>query len=415
MVLTGRALLCLSLLAWEAQALQQSYHSWKGKPGSIGNFRLESSVLEPAGAGTVTVAVETIGLNFADVWTCLGLYKAAPKDGVVPGLEFCGIVTDVGEGSRDSDLDVGTRVMGFTRFGAFATHVNVPRGFVRPLPSGWTPTEGAAFVVQGLTSWHALDMANLRSRIEAGRPPVVLVHSAAGGVGLAAVDQVLKMGGQVVGTVSSEGKAEFLLERCGLPRDQIVVRPSGASRTALSGLFAEAAKHARGRLAGGAGTMNVASKAAVQGVPLEDAAESVMSEADIILDGIGGACLGASIDMLASEGRIVHFGGSTFSSRSDSPNWLHIVPRWLSRPRVDPGALVSRSQGILGFNLIFLTDQVDMLNRELDELLAISPAKPHVGRCFNFQDAPDALRYLQSGASVGKVVLEITDTPPQDS
>ena len=120
--------------------------------------------------------------------------------------------------------------------------------------------------------------------------------------------------------------------------------------------------------------------------------------------------------------------------RGDRPNYLHMVPRFLTRPRVDPGSLVSDSKGVLGFNLIFLTDRAARLNRELAELLAclsagegnrdgddgsgeregaaaVAPVleipPPHVGRVFPFEDAPGALRYLQSGESVGKVVLRV--------
>ena len=56
--------------------------------------------------------------------------------------------------------------------------------------------------------------------------------------------------------------------------------------------------------------------------------------------------------------------------------------------------------------MIFLTDQKDELNRQLSELLAIEPRPPLVGKVFNFEEAPDALRYLKSGESVGKVVLK---------
>eukprot|EP00618_Florenciella_parvula_P028434 CAMPEP_0119495774 /NCGR_PEP_ID=MMETSP1344-20130328/19307_1 /TAXON_ID=236787 /ORGANISM="Florenciella parvula, Strain CCMP2471" /LENGTH=56 /DNA_ID=CAMNT_0007531393 /DNA_START=1 /DNA_END=167 /DNA_ORIENTATION=+ len=55
-------------------------------------------------------------------------------------------------------------------------------------------------------------------------------------------------------------------------------------------------------------------------------------------------------------------------TKGDAPNYWHIVPRWLMRPRYDPGSLVGRNIGILGFNLIFLTDQKDELNRQLSEL-----------------------------------------------
>ena len=76
--------------------------------------------------------VAAVGLNFADLFTCLGLYNAAPKTDFVPGLEFSGVVEAVGvECCRG--LKVGDRVMGVTRFGAYTTHLNVNEILVRSL------------------------------------------------------------------------------------------------------------------------------------------------------------------------------------------------------------------------------------------------------------------------------------------
>lgn len=89
---------------------------------------------------------------------------------------------------------------------------------------------------------------------------------------------------------------------------------------------------------------------------------------------------------------------------------MRTLPRTQTHPSTRPPphapSPTSSNIGILGFNLIFLTDQKDELNRQLSELLAIEPRPPLVGKVFKFEEAPDALRYLKSGESVGKVVLK---------
>ena len=90
------------------------------------------------------------------------------------------------------------------------------------------------------------------------------------------------------------------------------------------------------------------------------------------------------------------------------------MPAYLRRPRVDPGALTSTNRGVFGFNLIWLTEREDMLAAELGAMTRAlaggAPGEsrpPHVGREFGFGELPAALAFLQSGASVGKVVVRV--------
>lgn len=108
-------------------------------------------------------------------------------------------------------LEKGDRVYGFTRFGAYVSHVNVPETYCRRMPSSWSFAEGAAFLVQGLTAWHAM--------IELGaakKGQSVLVHSAAGGVGALAMELCQKIGASPIATIGSEKKVSFLMERFGV-------------------------------------------------------------------------------------------------------------------------------------------------------------------------------------------------------
>ena len=111
---------------------------------------------------------------------CLpGSLFCASSPPFVPGLEFSGIIVEIGAGV---ELAIGERVFGFSRFGSFTSHVVTRKEFVRPMPSEWSFEEGASFLVQSLTAYHAV--------VELGqisRESIVLVQSAAGGVGLYAL------------------------------------------------------------------------------------------------------------------------------------------------------------------------------------------------------------------------------------
>lgn len=136
--------------------------------GSISNLQIEQEPCPDLAPGEALVAVKSIGLNFADVFSCLGLYSAfKPFD--VPGLEFSGVVTAVASEDDESGattsesstkqaagslgLKVGDRVVGVTRFGAFASHVKLNKVYLRRFPDGWSYQQAASFPVQvGLDS-----------------------------------------------------------------------------------------------------------------------------------------------------------------------------------------------------------------------------------------------------------------------
>ena len=103
------------------------------KPGSLDRLRRETEELEAPPPGHARVAVGAVGLNFADLAACLGLYSATPKGAFVPGLEFAGTVEAVGDGV--DTVAPGDRVIGLTRFGGYAT-LHQRRRAIPPSPSG---------------------------------------------------------------------------------------------------------------------------------------------------------------------------------------------------------------------------------------------------------------------------------------
>ncbi|MFW5418968.1 SDR family NAD(P)-dependent oxidoreductase [Nocardiopsis sp. CNT-189] len=180
--------------------------SWRLQPGaSASGGTLEGLALAadpgaldaPLRPGEVRIAVRAVGLNFRDVLIALGMYP----DPAVMGTEGAGIVTEVGPGT--AGLAPGDRVMGVLS-GAYGPYVVADGRRLARIPDGWTFAEAASVPVAFTTAYYALrDLAGLK----AGER--LLVHAAAGGVGMAAVQLARHWGAEVFGT-ASPGKWEAL-------------------------------------------------------------------------------------------------------------------------------------------------------------------------------------------------------------
>lgn len=192
------------LAHWRAPAREPraSAASWKlvpETPGSLDRLLRAAQPRRVPGAGEVEIAVEATALNFKDVLNVLGMYPGEPGP---LGGECAGRVAAVGAGV--SHVRVGDRVMAVAG-GSFASHVVARRELVQPLPEGVGPEEGAAFSIAYLTAEFCLGhLAGLR----AGQQ--VLVHAAAGGVGLAAVRLAQRAGAVVHATAGSAWKRDML-------------------------------------------------------------------------------------------------------------------------------------------------------------------------------------------------------------
>lgn len=337
--------------------------------GSLRRLALREEAAPEPGPGEVRVRVSAIGLNFADVFAAVGLYSATPRGPFVPGLECAGVVEAVGPALPGSTAPaMGDRVIALTRFGAYATAVTVDARQVHPLLEGWSFAEGAAWPVQALTAWYALFALG---RLEAGDG--VLVHSAAGGVGLQALDLVAAAGAKAIATVGRPAKRDFLVRERGLGPASVVVRD-------------------RHRF----------------GAQLDDAmAAAQVRRLDVVLDAVMGPFFRPAFERLAPEGRHVVFGAADFMPAGSRPGWLRLAALWLRRPRVDPLALVETNRAVFGFNLIWMWDAIDRLPRAYAELVRLGTRRPHIGARFPFSHAPEAMRLLQGGGTVGKVVLEV--------
>ena len=191
------------------------------KAGDMSRLHLVPVPASDVAPDCARVSVRFVGLNFADVCACQGLYSATPSGAFTPGLEFSGVVAEVGANVRN--VKVGDAVMGVARFGAYTQEIVVDSKQLFHLPQGWSLSDGAAFLCTSLTAWYGLHRIG---HLQAGQ--LVAIQSAAGGVGLAATEIVLKMGAIPLCIVGSESKVEVLLSRCA-PRLTVGMRSAVCS------------------------------------------------------------------------------------------------------------------------------------------------------------------------------------------
>ncbi len=313
------------------------------------------------GPGQVRIRVEASGINFADVMTRQGLYPDAPKIPCVVGYEVGGAIDAVGPGVADSR--VGQAVLALTRFGGYADTVVVPEALALTRPPGMAAQAAAAIPVNYLTAYQMLiGMAGIK------RGDRVLIHQAAGGVGLAAIDLCRIIGVETYGTASAS-KHEFIRAR-GL--DHPIDYRTRDYETEVR------------RLTDGRGV-------------------------HVILDPIGGDSWKKGLRLLAPTGRLVCFGLSA-ASTGQRRSILRLLKTAAAIPwfQVNPLSLMNANKGVLGVNLGHMWDQGELLGGWLAQILTWygqGKVRPHVDRAFSFADAPAAHAYIQDRKNVGKVVL----------
>ena len=329
------------------------------KTGNLNNLKLIEENLNLPGDNEVTVEVKSIGLNFADIFAMLGLYSATPKTPFIPGLEYSGII--IQKGKNADGFEIGDKVMGLTRFGAYSSYLNVNSGYVFPLPHSWTFEEGAAFLVNGLTAYYALvELGNIKLN------QTILIHSAAGGVGIYANRIAKKFNAYTIGTIGSNVKIDLCKQE---GYDDVIVRGKK---------FMEQLKE---KLNG--------------------------RNLDIILECIGGRIFKDSFALLSPQGRLITYGSANFNSKSTNINYLKLIFIYLSRPKIDPLKMINTNRSVMGFNLIWLWEQKDQLSQMIDKLINLNLEKPLIGKTFSLNELHSAVQFLQSGKSVGKVVVKL--------
>jgi synaptic vesicle membrane protein VAT-1 len=332
---------------------------WITKAGAPEVLTVKDAPDPEATAGTVRVRVRAAGINFADLMARLGVYPDAPKIPCVVGYEVSGVIDQVGDGV--TDFAVGDRVFGMPHFGGYSDTVVLPTLQTFHMPAQMTFEEGAALPVVYLTAHHMLlHTGSLRPGMK------VLVHSAAGGVGLAAIELLRANGCVIIGT-ASVGKHDFLRER-------------GVQHCLDSSGDVAAAARA---LVGGDGKI------------------------DLVLDPVGGRSWKESYALIAPGGRIVCFGASTNAPGKTRNLWA-IVKMLASLPRWNPIGLMNANKTVTGVNMGPMFDHLDVVRPQFEALVRMYEAgliKPFVDRTFRFDEAPAAHHYLHDRKARGKILL----------
>jgi NADPH:quinone reductase-like Zn-dependent oxidoreductase len=320
---------------------------------------------DPAvGAGEVRIAVHAAGLNFADTMARVGLYPAAPKPPCVLGYEVAGEVETIGEGV--TGLTVGQRVMAGTKFGGQAELAVAHARDVMPMPEHLSFEEGAAFCVNYGTAYAALMiMGGLR---EGNR---VLIHAAAGGVGIAATQVARIAGAEIFGTASA-AKHE-------------AIKAQGVDHTI--DYRTQDFKAEIRRLTNGEGV-------------------------DVILDPMGPTSFRKDYRILRPGGRLIMYGLS--EAMNENGRDMRAALRSLLRmptstmPWWNAGRLLNQNRGVFGLNLLSWWRREGGMDRITAPLLSDLNTKqlmPVVARSYPFEQAGDAHRYLAERRNIGKVVL----------
>ncbi len=306
------------------------------------------------GRGEVLIDVRAAGVNFADLLARMGLYPDAPKLPAVVGYEVAGVVAALGE-AVDGSLAVGQRVVAPTHFGGYAERAVAQADGVIAIPDAIGFEAAAAIPIAYATAWEALvRLGDLRSGER------VLIHAAAGGVGIAATQLAKRLGAEIWGTASAS-KHDAII---GFGVDHALDYTRSAWHRSLPSF-------------------------------------------DVILDSIGGASWRRSYKQLRAGGRLVCYGASSVVS-GEKRNLVAAGRMAMSMPRFTPLKLMSDSKSVLGLNALRLWDEFGSAARwrePLREYLADGTIQPVLAKAFGFEQAGEAHRFISERRNVGKVVL----------
>jgi NADPH:quinone reductase-like Zn-dependent oxidoreductase len=334
---------------------------WITRSGAPEVLQVREAPDPEPGGDEVRIRVEAAGINFADISARTGLYPDAPPPPCVVGYEVAGRIDAVGAGVDPAR--VGEPVIAMTRFGGYSEAVVVPTVQAIPRPAGLDAPSGAAIPVTYLTAYQMLlEVARIRASDR------VLIHQAAGGVGLAAIDLCAIAGATTFGTASA-GKHDF-------------VRARGLHH-AIDYRTLDYEAEVR-RLTDGRGV-------------------------DVILDPMGGDSWKKGLRLLAPMGKLICFGLSA-ATTGDERSLLSVARTFAGVPwlQMNPISLMNQNRGVCGVNLGHMWDEAERLAGWLRQILAWwgeGKVRPHVDRAFSFAEAPAAHRYIQERRNIGKVVL----------
>ncbi|XP_073346007.1 synaptic vesicle membrane protein VAT-1 homolog [Pagrus major] len=309
-------------------------------------------------AGEVLVRVKACGLNFAELLGRQGLYELLPAPPVVMGMEGSGVIEAVGEDVKDRK--VGDRVIVMSRNGMWQEVVVVPAIHTFPMPDQMSFEEGAAIPVNYMTAYMMLfEMANLRP----GKS--VLVHMAAGGVGVAATQLCQTVPDVTVFGTASASKHETIAE--------------GGVTHPIDYRTKDYVEEIR--------------KISPKGV-------------DIVLDPLGGLDTQKGFSLLKPLGTLIVFGAANCVT-GQKKNLLAMAKTWYNQLSLNTLKLMQANKAVCGFHLGYITDE-QLLSSNMSKLLELygqGKIKPRIDSCYHFEEVTDAMRRMHERQNIGKVIL----------
>ncbi len=312
--------------------------------GDAGVLKLTDESRPTPSAGQVLIKIHAAGVNFVDIYQRRGIYPV--KLPFIPGLEASGVVESVGD--RVTNVRPGDRVAYTGHLGSYSEFTAIDAERLIPLPKEISFEQGAAFPLQGMTAHYLIHDFRMPKKGD-----TVLIHAAAGGVGLLLVQWAKRLGAHVIGTVSTEEKARIAQE-------------AGAAEVILYTKqdFAGEVK----RITAGRG-------------------------ADLILDGVAKTTFPGDLEAVATRGHIVVFGSASGPADPVLPNSLGAKS-------------ISISGGSLGN---FIASREDLARRSKDVMQAIREGwlKLRIFQVLQLDEAEKSHRLLENRQSMGKIVLRI--------
>lgn len=305
-------------------------------------LKIQETPIGMPSAGEALVRIEAAGINFIDIYQRRGTYPV--KLPFIPGLEASGTVVAVGEGVKN--VKPGDRVAYVHEPGSYAEQSLVIAEHLIPLPDEFSFEQGAAFPLQGMTAHYLIhEFRKIKPS------DTLLIHAAAGGMGLLLVQWAKHLGARVLGTTSSEEKAK-------------VAKEAGADEVILYTKqdFVQEVK----RLTNGHG-------------------------ADLIIDGVGKTTFPGNLQAAAKRGNIVIFGAASGPADPIAPN-----------------SLMAHSLTVSGgslFNYLLNKEELMMRSKAVIEGIQKGWLKLRIDEVFKLENASKAHQKLEDRQTIGKILL----------
>jgi NADPH2:quinone reductase len=313
--------------------------------------RRKISLKEPA-KDEVTIEVEAFGLNFADVVARLGYYKECPPLPTVVGYEVVGRIQKTG--AEVSNVSIGDRVVGFTVFGGYATHVLTKSKAVVKIENDYSSGKALALAVQYCTAYYASHIAT--NVLENDK---VLIQAAAGGVGTALVQLCKLKNCKIYGTAGSQSKIEY-----------------------LKNLGVDVPINYRTR----------------------EFDQAIDEKLDVVFDSIGGKTFKKGLKLLDYGGRMVAYGAA---SQLEAGNFFSKVKFGLAFGFYHPVQFIMNSRTLVGVNMLkigmYKPDILQYCMQQVVKLADENKIDPYSGGMFPIDQLNEAHKLLENRETIGKI------------